>query len=507
MRISSWFAGILGFVGLILMTGLCSVIFYSTARDGVITLWEGGVRVQSIAEFAQAFTNPQDFEVLPTATIPPAASDGLVVIPSITPMATISSETVPTSTPTPSAEATQPIIENTSEPRYTDPREVNILLMGIDERIGFDSDRAYRTDTMIVLHVDPVRRTAGVISFPRDLWIEIPAFNTFDRLNNANYLGDINAYPGGGGPALLMETLNRSFGVRIDYYVMVNFTVFETVVDRLAPQGIQVCPNAYIYDDHYPDAGYGTIIVEFQPGCQGLDGTRLLQYARTRATEGGDLDRAARQQEVIEALRSHVLSAGGIQTFLTQIGPLWNDLAGSYRTNLTLDQLTGLGFLMNEISRENIHYRVIGPGYVDPGATVDGRQILIPQHSMIQQLIQETFYPDLTLTVADLQARAATENAEIRIFNATDIAGLASSTREYLIGQGASNIVEVGNLPAPTNENTVIRDYGGGRSTALWLAALLGVSQDRVQRGSDGMVASGVVVIVGPDLQARISGQ
>src|SRR5690606_13401991 len=149
-----------------------------------------------------------------------------------------------------------------------------------------------------------------------------------------------------------------------------------TVVDRLAPQGIEVCPSQYILDDHYPDAGFGTMVVEFQPGCQQLDGARLLQYARTRATQGGDLDRAARQQVVIEAVRSYVLSAGGVQNVLTRIGPLWNDLAGSYRTNLTLDELTGLGFLMNEISRENIHDRVIGPGYVDPSSTADGRQIL-----------------------------------------------------------------------------------------------------------------------------------
>jgi len=304
-----------------------------------------------------------------------------------------------------------------------------------------------------------------------------------------------------------METLNKSFGVRIDFYVMVNFTVFETVVDRLAPGGIQVCPTERIYDDHYPDAGYGTIIVEFQPGCQALDGTKLLQYARTRATEGSDLDRAARQQEVIEALRSYVLSAGGIQNFLAQIGPLWNDLAGSYRTNLTLESIAGLGFLMNEIPRENIVYRVIGPGYVDPGSATDGRQILIPQHSRIQELIQETFYPDLTLTVADLQARAAAENAQIRIFNATTISGLASSTREYLIGQGAGNIVEVGNLQIPTNANTVIRDYGGGRNTALWLAALLGIPVERVERGADGLAATGVAVIVGPDIQNRISGR
>ncbi|MEL6527501.1 MAG: LCP family protein, partial [Chloroflexota bacterium] len=358
--------------------------------------------------------------------------------------------------------------------RWSDPREINILLMGIDERTGFTNERAYRTDTMMVLHIDPVRQTAGVISFPRDLYVTVPNYGQ-NRLNRANYIGDGDAYPDGAGPGLLMETINTNFGIRVDYYVMINFTVFETVVDRLAPNGVEVCVDEYIYDPTYPDEGFGTLEVEFQVGCQPLDGQRLLQYARTRKTEGGDIDRNERQQQVIEATRQHVMSAGGVVNFITQIGPLWNDLAGSYRTNLTLSEATSLAWLMNDI--EDITYTSLGPGYWLPETLENGDQILIPVPSEIQNLIQQTFYPGATLTLSDYRALAEEENVPVRVFNGTNIAGLAGETREYLIGSGVA-IESVGNMPSPSdNQTTVVQYYGTSRNTAKpslprWTAVL-----------------------------------
>lgn len=517
MRISSGFVGIIVFAALILLTGVCSVATFAFTQDFVVGMWESGQPIESPLEVVQAFINPEDFQATDTPMPTTATNNGLVTIPSITPFPTVApthdgiSTTEPTQE-TPVIVASPTTLAVTQESQATQgidlgPKTINILVMGIDERVGYSTDRAFRTDTMMVVHVDPVRKTAGVLSFPRDLWVTIPAYNEASRLNRASYVGDLNAYPGGGGPALAMETFNANFGIRIDYYLMINFTVFETVVDIIAPDGIEVCITETIRDPSYPDAGFGIINVEFDPGCQMLDGARLLQYARTRATEGGDLDRARRQQETVEAIRSYVLSRGGVQGFITNIGSLWAELAGSYRTNLSIDEAVGLGYLMNEIPRENIRYEVIGAGYVQPGQSSDGtQQILIPIHSRIQDLIQETFYPEIEITLADLRARAAIEAVPIRVFNGTtNISGLAGRTQEFLLGHGVV-INEVGNVPNPAGLPTVIRDYGGGRDTARWLAALLELPLERIEIGTDGLAAKGVIVVVGPDIEALLSG-
>ena len=504
MRISGFLFGIIGFIALIALTTVCALFSYNLTRDGVIDAWDGGIYVESVGEVAQALINPSDFEQQTVDPVPDA-TDAPVVIPSITPIATpvatndavdaVATEQIAEATPVPTGQFASEI--------WGDPREVNIVLMGIDEREGFTTDNAYRTDTMMVLHINPVSRTAGLISFPRDLYVTVPGYGQ-NRLNRANYIGDLDFYPDNQGPGLLMETINRNFGIRMDYYVMINFTVFETVIDRIAPDGIELCVDEYINDPTYPDAGFGTIQVEFQVGCQRLNGERLLQYARTRKTEGGDIDRTERQQEVMEATRQYVLSAGGIRNFITGMGALWSDLSGSYRTNLSLSDITGLALLMNDV--EDISYTTLAPGHWLPQTLENGDQILVPVPSAIQQVIQETFYPGAELSLADLEARANDENVPVRVFNNTLTQGLAGNTSEYLLGRGIA-VNGVGNMPDPDNSPTRLQYYGTGRNTAIYLATVLGIPNSQVVRGNDGLVADGVIIVAGSDMPDIISGQ
>ena len=79
----------------------------------------------------------------------------------------------------------------------------------------------------MLVHVNPASESVGVLSLPRDLWVEIPNYGP-GRINTANFLGDSDAYPGGGGPALAMETIAANFGIRVEKYLLVNFDVFTT---------------------------------------------------------------------------------------------------------------------------------------------------------------------------------------------------------------------------------------------------------------------------------------
>ncbi len=108
-------------------------------------------------------------------------------------------------------------------PRWEGAERVNILVMGIDQR-EFE-DGPWRTDTMLVLTIDPITKSAGMLSIPRDLWVPIPGYNE-GRINQAHFFGELYDYPGG-GPGLAVKTVQYNLGVPIHYYGRFNFTAFE----------------------------------------------------------------------------------------------------------------------------------------------------------------------------------------------------------------------------------------------------------------------------------------
>ena len=484
MRIPGWLF-VVGVVGLVALTGVCSVVTFSAARQLAIDAGSAGIEVASFSDF---------FRAQPTPTPSPTAA---VAAPPATPL--------PGETPQPAPDMPTPTLDPLAQYTWDDPRQVRILLLGIDQRTGVnDDERYFRTDTMMVVNIDPIRQKVGVLSVPRDLLVDIPDGGAPGRINTANSRGDSGGYPGG-GPGLALETVRQNLGLRVDNYLLVNFDVFVRVVDLLAPNGVEICVRELIDDPDYPDAGYGTIPVRFEPGCQRLGGERLLQYARTRATEGSDFDRARRQQEVLKAMQQEVVSLGGVGNLIAQVPALWDELSGSFKTNLTMDQIIRLGALVTEIDSDDITTGVIDNLYVTFATTAEGDQVLIPNYAAIRGLISRVFNPQEEVPEGDLRARALAENAAILVFNNTDVAGLAGQTRDWLVGRGLS-VERVGNTPNPSNSPTVIRYYGGYEATARYLASLMNLSIDRVQPGADGLIAQGVAVIAGTDIQPLFSG-
>lgn len=508
MRIPGW-VFVLGLALFVLLTAVGSVFAFVVTRDAAINIGATGAEVMSFDEILNSvLSQPTDSPTAaPTTAVSAPTQDtsqqGVAVAPTLPPAG-------PTPTPDPLADA----------PIWRDPRRINILLLGIDERSAVqEAEPAFRTDTIMIISIDPVGKTAGMLSVPRDLWVTIPGF-TQDRINNANYLGDINNYPGGGGPALAAATIRENLGVPIDYYVRVNFEVFITTVNTLAPSGVQVCPQTAIDDPTYPDEAFGTISVHFDAGCQRLDAVRLLQYARTRKTENGDFDRALRQQEVLQSFRDEVLSVGGLTNALLQAPTLFGQLGDNIETNLSLEQILSLARLAGEIPRESIRADVIDFRHASPGSTPDGtKQILIPRQQDMVPLIDYVLYgigePPAEgtadsgtvaveeLSIAELRTRAEAENATIVVFNGGNIPGLAATTREWLVGRGVS-VAEVGNLPNALGDPTTIRDYGSKPYTARYLAALFGLPLDRIVAGNDGLTTADVMVVAGPDIQALL---
>lgn len=485
MRIPAWLF-IVGVLLLMALTAILSLVSFNVARQVAIDF--GNNTGSSSVNISQA---------LPTVTRVPVQQSPSAVAP----VSGAGEGVVATAVSTAVAPVVTPTMDANIEIGEQFSRRFNVLLLGIDQRSGLDDPGPFRTDTMMVVSIDPVRKTAGILSIPRDLWVSIPGFKQ-ERINNANFLGDLGGYPGG-GPALAAETVHQVLGIPIDKYLLINFEVFTTVVQTLAPNGVEVCPPAAINDTSYPDAGNGFITVTFPAGCQTLDAEKLLQYARTRhgAT---DFDRAARQQEVMRAVRDTVLNVGGITQFIGQAPTLYSELTDNFKTNLSLDEMLQLGSLITQIPKENFHFGVMSYLYVDQAKTTTGDDVLILKSNAVRSLLQDIFNPTVVSSLSDLRTRAEAEDATLVVLNNTDTAGLAGKVRDWLNGKGVT-VDEVGNTPAATNANTIIRVYTGKVWTGRYLAALLGLPEERIQSGGDGLTSKDVSIVVGKDIEPILS--
>jgi LCP family protein required for cell wall assembly len=375
---------------------------------------------------------------------------------------------------------------------------VTVLLLGIDERQ--DEDGPWRTDTMMILTLDPVSKTAGMLSIPRDLWVQIPGYGP-DRINTAFFKGDADDYPGG-GPALALETAQATFGITIPYYITVNFGAFEAFIDQIG--GIEISVPEDIDDPTYPaPTGYGYEPFFLPAGQYHMDGETALKYARTRATFGGDFDRAKRQQQVILAVRRQILRAEMLPRLVQGAPELWATLQGGIDTNLTPEQLLSLAMLAQTVADESIRYEVIDGEYVTAATTADGEQVLVPDPGMVAQLMVEMFSESITPPAGDdLAALAVTERAEVHVLNGTLRPGLALSAREQLIAGGV--LVEgFGDASRSDYVRSVIYDYRNKPYSARYVADLLGVPGDSIVPAGSPEGVYDILVILGEDYQPQ----
>jgi LCP family protein required for cell wall assembly len=241
---------------------------------------------------------------------------------------------------------------------------INILLLGSDQR---PYEGGFRTDTIILLSLDPENGSASMVSFPRDLYVYIPGW-TYQRINTAM---------GYGGFPLLAQTLAYNFGVTPNYYVMVNFWAFEQTIDSLG--GIDVDVAQTLTDKR--NGKYFTV----PAGSYHMDGETALWYVRSRYSTS-DYDRTRRQQEAIRALFERILSLNGIER-----APELYDI---YVENVTTDlnwkviaPLIPLAAQLSDTSR--IHQYYIGASEVTPWTTPGGAQVLLPRQDVIIYLLQQ----------------------------------------------------------------------------------------------------------------------
>jgi LCP family protein required for cell wall assembly len=389
-------------------------------------------------------------------------------------------------------------------PIWQGTERINVLLMGIDQREN--EDGPWRTDTILVLTLDPVTMTGGMLSIPRDLWVPIPGYEE-GRINTAHYIGEIDDYPGG-GPALAVKTVQYNLGVTIHHYARVNFTAFEEIVDMIG--GIDVYVEEEIDDPTYPDENYGYDPLYIPAGEQHLDGEMALKYARTRHSGGGDFDRAKRQQQVMMAIFKKVTRLDMLPQLAPKAPELWRTLQDSITTDLSLEQIIALARLASQVDPEDIQHEVINEEYTEFWTTPDKQQVLIPVREKIRELRDKIFTAELPRPEATAEAKPEAtsdptalleeEAATIEILNGTTRGGLAGRTSEYLQEKGL-DITHIGNAESTNITDTLIVAYTSKPYTASYLAQLLSLPDSAVVNGSDPASEYDISIILGSDYQ------
>jgi LCP family protein required for cell wall assembly len=377
---------------------------------------------------------------------------------------------------------------------------INILIMGVDRRPHHDPkvDGPPNADSIHLLSLDPVTRTASALAFPRDLYLEVPSPQKQGdfweaRINSTFRLGEEYKYPGG-GPALTRATIEHAFHLPVDYYVVIDWVAFAEVVDAMG--GIDFTSPAELnnVETFNPRNGH-TFFVTIPGGPIHLDGVWALAYARHRGEDDDDFGRIHRQQLVMQVAAERALQLG----WLSQGPQLYNRFRGAVDTDLPLAKLPGVLNLARLISIDRVTMvSLAGPQTeaVKRVVTPWGEDVLVP--------LWETMAPIVRSAIDDRPLNA--EAATVSVVNATGLRGqdtrAVTVLSRFALPPERISVAPPARTPLPASATTTIAYSGEAGETAHRVAEWLGVPNARISQtdAAPGAVAA-VTVTLGRDVR------
>lgn len=245
------------------------------------------------------------------------------------------------------------------------PFRTNILLLGIDR--APEGTALGRSDTNILISVLPLKPYVGMLSIPRDLWVNIPDIGQ-NRINAAHFFAE-NNQPGS-GPLAALETVRQNFGIDISYFVRIRFDGLIDVVDALGGLDIEL-------EDRM--AGY-------PPGNHHLDGEQALAFVRDRQGTD-DFFRMQQGQFFLKEVWEQLIQPRGLIHFPSVVTALTSTLD----TNLPIWLWPRLGLALLRAGTGGIDSRVISREMVTPFTTSEGAQVLMPEWDKINPVLLDMF--------------------------------------------------------------------------------------------------------------------
>jgi LCP family protein required for cell wall assembly len=389
------------------------------------------------------------------------------------------------------------------------PGGSNFLIIGSDTRAFVNNptqesafgdpsrETGQRSDTLMVAHVEPGSQHSFVVSFPRDLMVDIPGLSGKNRINMAYSEG---------GPNLVIQTLQANFGIEINHYLEVDFQSFAAVVDAIGKVNVYI--PGQLRDE---ESGFRTL---FGAGCYALSGTPALAYVRARTMEiadpdgpivdkngtrwrlldvRADLDRIQRQQFFIRELASVAISRSLGDPFLA------SEVADRVLHYLTADQNLSRGDVnalirafrtVNVNDSNSVRFETLptNPDPNNPGVTlVPDEDLDAPVIAALRTFGDNTPKPP---TVAPAQV-------EVEVRDGTGT-GIADATSSALVAQG---FVGIGTAPGPANLKVTEIRYGPDSADAA--KTLLDYVPDAALRPDASLKGSNrVVLVLGHSFQA-----
>ena len=224
--------------------------------------------------------------------------------------------------------------KRTEKVSLKDKTPFSALLLGVDERKG---DRG-RSDTMIVLTVNPILESVKMVSIPRDTRSEIIGKGIQDKMNHAYAFG---------GVEMAMDTVENFLDIPIDYYIKVNMEGFKEIVDAVG--GVTVVNDLdFSYDGHH-----------FAKGTIDLNGKEALAYSRMRKQDPrGDFGRQLRQRQIIQA----VIKEGASLSTLTKFDSIFDALGENVKTDLSFSQMVSIQSNYKEAAKSLEQIQIEGRG-------------------------------------------------------------------------------------------------------------------------------------------------
>ncbi|HVP21992.1 MAG TPA: LCP family protein [Anaerolineaceae bacterium] len=326
------------------------------------------VTVSGAVSYLLVTPNP-DATQTPTPFQPVTSTPRPTNEPTLTPTQENTPTNTPTSVPTNLPLSNAPGVWG----KYPDG-QVRIMVLGSDQRPG----GGYRTDIIMMVSINPHSGTVSVLSFPRDLYVDIPGWG-MNRINTAMEFG---------GFPLLASTLQSNFGISPNRYILTTFNGFTSIIDSLG--GVDVNASTTLTDKckfkaSYNVNGWCTI----RPGIKRMNGALALWYVRSRHSTS-DFDRERRSQEVLQALFQKLFSLDAV----SHIPDLYTAYRKNVDTNLTVDDIINLAPVAVSLAADKSRIRrfTIGPGQVSDFTTDAGAMVLVPNVAAIQGIIQQAVF-------------------------------------------------------------------------------------------------------------------
>ena len=257
--------------------------------------------------------------------------------------------------------------KRTEEVKFDKKHPFSVLLLGVDEREG---DKG-RSDTMIVVTVNPHEKTTKMLSIPRDTLVNIVGKGYEDKINHAYAFG---------GVEMAMDTVEEFLDIPIDYYAKINMEGFKDIVNAVG--GVTV-NNDFAFT-------YGG--VTFNEGKISMDGEEALIYSRMRKQDPrGDFGRQARQRQVIQA----VIKEGASVSSLWNYGDIFGAIGNNVKTNLTLDEMVDIQKNYKSATKDISQSQISGEGQMINNGTQDIYYYVVPEEE--RQKVQNDLKDHLDL--------------------------------------------------------------------------------------------------------------